>query len=312
MARKGKGRPVHGWLVLDKPFGMTSTQASARARALFGAAKAGHAGTLDPLATGLLPVAFGEATKTMPFALDREKVYRFTARWGEARATDDAEGPVVATSAARPTRAEILGVLPRFLGRIEQIPPTYSAVKVAGERSYALARAGETRDLAPRIVEVRRLDLADAPDDDHAVFEMACGKGTYVRAIVRDMAAALDTVGHVAALRRVQVGPFREEDAIPLDRLTELRDSGRLDERLLPVETPLDDIPAVAVTGTDAARLRRGQPIPVPGRLPSGDGIVCATAEGRAVALALVAGGEIRPTRVFNLPSMGDPDVDYA
>ena len=312
MARKAKGRPVHGWLVLDKPAGLTSTQASSRARRLFDAAKAGHAGTLDPLATGLLPVAFGEATKTMPFALDREKVYRFTARWGEARATDDREGAVLAMSAARPSRSAILDVLPRFLGRIEQVPPAFSAIKVDGRRSYALARAGEAAALTPRTVEIYRLDLLDMPDADHAVFEMACGKGTYVRAMVRDMATVIGTLGHIAALRRTRLGPFREEDAIPLDRLTELRDSGRLDERLMPVETPLDDIPAVAVTDNDAARLRRGQPILVQGRLPSGDGTVCATVQGRPVALAFAAGREIRPTRVFNLPDGGVSDVDYA
>jgi tRNA pseudouridine55 synthase len=312
MARRAKGRAVHGWLVLDKPAGLTSTRAGARVRALFGAAKAGHAGTLDPLATGVLPIAFGEATKTMPFALDRAKVYRFTARWGEARDTDDGDGAVVETSAARPVPAALAAALPGFVGRIAQVPPAFSAVKVDGRRAHALARAGDAPALKSRVVEIHRLDLLGTPDPDHAVFEMACGSGTYVRALVRDLARALGTVGHVVALRRTALGPFGEKDAISLENLAELGDIRALDERLLPVETPLDDIPAVAVTGADAARLRRGQPILLRESFPSDGATVCAMARGLPVALASVAEGLMRPTRVFNLPFPGAHDVDHA
>jgi tRNA pseudouridine55 synthase len=312
MGRRAKGRAVHGWLVLDKPEGLTSTRAGARVRAMFGAAKAGHAGTLDPLATGLLPIAFGEATKTMPFALDRTKVYRFTARWGEAYDTDDRDGAVVETSAARPTPDALAAALPRFVGRIEQVPPAFSAVKVEGRRAHAMARAGEAPALKSRIVDIRRLDLLDAADPDHAVLEMECGSGTYVRALVRDLARALGTVGHVVALRRTALGPFGEADAISLENLAQLGDIRALDERLLPVETPLDDIPAVAVTGADAARLRRGQPILLRESFPSDGATVCAMARGRPVALASVVEGLMRPTRVFNLPFPGAPDVDHA
>ena len=315
MARKRKGSPVHGWVILDKPKGMTSTQAVARVRRVFDAAKAGHAGTLDPLATGVLAIALGEATKTVPFAVDGEKLYRFTARWGEARDTDDAEGAIIETSAVRPTREQILSALPKLTGEILQVPPAYSAVKVEGARAYDLARDGEEFSLNPRLIEIHEARLIDMPDSDHAVFEIACGKGSYVRAWVRDLARDLGTVGHVAELRRLRVGPFGAESAISLDMLETLGHSPAALEHLRPISTALDGIPALAVTGPDSVRLRSGNPILI--RAPqfaalTGSGVVEAgaglqgltvylsTAGGEPVALAEVAEGELRPFRVFN------------
>src|SRR5258706_8585020 len=219
MARKRKGSAVHGWVVLDKPQGMTSTQALSRVRRLFDAAKAGHAGTLDPLATGVLAIALGEATKTVPYAMDGEKLYCFTARWGEARDTDDAEGRCTASSDIRPSRQQILDALPHFIGEILQVPPSYSAIKVAGERAYDLAREGEEFSLGPRPIFVREARLIETPDPDHAIFELSCGKGSYVRSWVRDLALALGTLGHVSELRRLRVGPFSIESAISLEKL---------------------------------------------------------------------------------------------
>jgi tRNA pseudouridine55 synthase len=214
--------PVHGWVALDKPYGLTSTQALARVRHLFNAEKAGHGGTLDPLATGLLPIALGEATKTVPFAMDGRKVYRFTVRWGEERSTGDLEGEVTASSVTRPSRAEIEAVLLRFVGEIMQVPPAYSAIKVDGARAYDLARAGEAVELAARPVHIEALRLLETPDADHASFEVACGKGTYIRSLAQDMGRALGALGHVAALRRIAVGPFREAHMISLEKLGEL------------------------------------------------------------------------------------------
>ena len=211
---------MHGWLVLDKPVGMTSTQAVGAIKRLFTRKRAGHAGTLDPLASGCLPIALGEATKTVPFVMDGRKVYRFTVRWGEERDTDDADGRVTATSDARPTRAAIEALLPRFTGTIAQVPPRFSAIKIEGERAYDLARDGETVELAARPVEIHRLELVDMPDADHAEFEAECGKGTYVRALARDIGRALGCFGHVEALRRKAVGPFGENDMISLEQLT--------------------------------------------------------------------------------------------
>src|SRR5215831_9337492 len=313
MARKRKGSPVHGWVILDKPKGMTSTQAVARVRRVFDAAKAGHAGTLDPLATGVLAIALGEATKTVPFAVEGEKLYRFTARWGEARDTDDAVGTVVETSAARPTREQILSALPKLTGEIMQVPPDYSAVKVEGARAYDLAREGEEFSLNPRLIAIHEARLVDMPDVDHAVFEIACGKGSYVRAWVRDLAHALGTVGHVAELRRLRVGPFEAESAISLDMLEALGHSPAALEHLRPISTALDGIPALAVTGPDSVRLRSGNPIliraPQFARLteeadPSDDlqglTVFLSTQEGEPVALAALEAGELRPFRVFN------------
>ncbi|MBI3513399.1 MAG: tRNA pseudouridine(55) synthase TruB [Proteobacteria bacterium] len=307
MSRR-KGAAISGWLNVDKPAGLTSSAVVGRLKRGFGAAKVGHGGTLDPLATGVLPIAFGEATKVIGFVVDAAKRYRFTVRWGEARATDDAEGDVLATSPRRPSAAEIQAVLPRFIGALQQVPPRFSALKLDGRRAYDLARAGDPVDLAPRRVEVHDLALLEQSDLDHAVFEVGCGKGTYVRSLARDLAAALGTVGHVAALRRLAVGPFRVEAAIKLDLLVELGHSAAALERLLPILTPLADIPAVAVTGAEAELIRNGQAVPAvgPGR-PSplhpyreGD-VVSVTAGALPVAMARIDSGQLRPVRVFNL-----------
>ncbi|MGY4233098.1 tRNA pseudouridine55 synthase [Bradyrhizobium sp. USDA 4449] len=303
-------RDVHGWVVLDKPIGMTSTQAVAVLKRLFNAKRAGHAGTLDPLASGGLPIALGEATKTVPFVMDGRKRYRFTVCWGEERDTDDTEGQVTATSDQRPTREAILALLPRFTGVVEQVPPRYSAIKVQGERAYDLARDGEVVELAARPVEIHHLTLVDQPDNDRAVFEAECGKGTYVRALARDMGRILGTFGHICALRRTLVGPFDENDMIPLDQLEALCDraasgEGNLADALMPVETALDDIPALAVTRADAARLHRGQAVLLRGRdAPTSSGTVYVTVAGRLLALAEVGNGEIIPKRVFNLTGL--------
>jgi tRNA pseudouridine55 synthase len=307
MARRRKGSPIHGWLVLDKPQGMTSTKAVSKVRHLFDAQKAGHAGTLDPLATGVLPIAFGEATKTVPFAVDGDKQYRFTVRFGEATDTDDAEGAVVARSDVRPAHADIEAALPRFVGEISQVPPRYSALKVAGARAYDLARDDREFELAARPALIASLVLVTMPDVDHCVLEARCGKGTYVRALARDLGQALGSLAHVTELRRTRVGPFSEKSAISLAMLEELGHSaaGReaLFSALQPVETALDDIPALAISGQDAARLKRGQPVLLRGRdAPILDGPVYATSRGSLVAVGEVSQGELRPTRVFNLP----------
>jgi tRNA pseudouridine55 synthase len=305
MARR-KGLPVHGWLVFDKPQGMTSTQAVTRVRRLYEAEKAGHAGTLDPLATGVLPIAFGEATKTMPFAVEGAKEYRFTIRFGAETDTDDAMGKVAAQSDKRPTRAEIEAALPNFTGEIEQVPPRYSALRVDGARAYDLARDEEEFELAPRTVWIEALRLTEQPDRDHCVVEAQCGKGTYVRAIARDLGRALGSYGHVAALRRTRVGAFGEDEAVPLERLQALADSGGHDAllgTLAPVEAPLGDIPSLTLTSSDADRLRRGQAVLLRGRdAPIIEGTVYATSRGKLVALCEVSKGELRPRRIFNLP----------
>ncbi len=300
-------------MVIDKPVGMTSTQIVGAVRRVFDAQKAGHAGTLDPMATGVLAVALGEATKTVPFAMDAEKIYRFTAHWGEARDSDDAEGKVTGTSDVRPTKEQIEALLPRFTGAITQVPPRFSAIKVAGERAYDLAREGEEVALEPRIVEVHEARLVDIPDSDHAEFEILCGKGTYVRAWVRDLALALGTLGHVSALRRTRVGGFCVEDAITLDKLQAFMHIPAAFEHLRPISTALDGIPALAVTDPDALRLRNGNPILI--RAPQfaqisqgteagedlqGLTVFLSTREGEPVALAELAQGELRPFRVFN------------
>ncbi len=298
MARRRRGRQVHGWLILDKPAGVTSTAAVAEVRRLFDAAKAGHAGTLDPLATGILPIALGEATKVVAMVMDQPKRYRFTVRWGEQRDSDDAEGSVLARRETRPSAAEIAAVLPDFVGDVAQVPPAFSAIKVAGERAYDLARDGRPPELAPRQVRIDELELLDVPDRDHASFALRCGKGAYVRSLARDLGQRLGCLGHVASLRRTAVGPFTETDAIPLDKARELRHKEALDPVLLPVQIALVDIPALAVTGPEAHRLKCGQAIRVPNNV---EGTVYAMAEGRPVALARAEDGEVRPVRVFNL-----------
>jgi len=308
MPRKRRGQPLHGWIILDKPLGLSSGHAVARVRRALDAAKAGHGGTLDPLATGILPIALGEATKTVAYAMAGRKVYRFTARWGEARSTDDAEGAVIAESPLRPDRAAVLAVLPRFTGRIEQRPPDFSALKVAGARAYALAREGDAPALAPRPVEIDRLELVAMADADHAVFEAEVGKGTYIRALARDLGAALGCLAYVSELRRTRVGPFALDRAISLENLAALGHSAPTSGHLLPVETALDDIPALALTEAEAEALRCGQAVT---RLRPSDRAcidqfedgttIRATSEGRLVALAAIDKGLIRPVRVLNL-----------
>ncbi len=308
MGRRRKGDPVHGWFNIDKPLGLTSTAAVGRIKRLSNAAKAGHGGTLDPLATGVLPIALGEATKTVAYAMEGEKEYTFQVRWGEARRTDDREGEITETSDARPDRAAIEAALPDFTGEIEQVPPRFSAIKVAGARAYDLARDGADFDLKPRLAHVLALSLESVDDADHATFRCRSGKGVYMRSLGRDLAAALGTLGHLSNLRRTAVGPFREGDAISLDKLEALGHSARDSGHLLPVETALADIPALALTEAEARRLAQGQPVaalPVASRSPFRDisqgDMVCAMSGERMVALAEIKGGEIRPVRVMNL-----------
>ncbi|MGZ6018061.1 MAG: tRNA pseudouridine(55) synthase TruB [Phenylobacterium sp.] len=311
MARKRKGDAVSGWICLDKPYDLTSTSAVARVRRAFNAQKAGHAGTLDPLATGILPIALGEATKTVPYLVDADKAYRFTIAWGVSTATCDREGETIATSDVRPTPAEVEAVLPAFVGEISQVPPAYSAIKVDGERAYDLARAGETVELAARTVTVHTARMAGAPDADHVTLEIECGKGTYVRAIARDLAAMLGACGHVSDLRRTRVGRFTEQSAVTLELLEDLGYEARQSELLLPVETALDDIPELAVTAEDAFRLKQGRAIvlvprqveAVKARLKPGSRTVSAMAGGKVVALCEMRAGRLEPSRVFLLES---------
>ncbi len=307
MGRRRKGKPIHGWLVIDKASGVTSSNVVNMARRILDAQKVGHGGTLDPMATGILPLAFGEATKTVSYIMDGFKEYSFTARWGESRDTDDAEGRVTATSSHRPNDTAICEVLRHFTGEIKQVPPAYSAVKVAGRRAYDLARAKEAVDLKARTILVKKIELIDMPDEDHATFRVVSGKGAYMRGLARDIALAVGTLGHVSALRRTRLGPFTTDDAISLDKLSELGHIAPAEELLRPIETALDDIPALAMTGEEARRLKCGQAISalsVARRIPLTDlnqgDIVFATTEGRPIALARFEGGEIRPLRVLN------------
>ena len=301
MGRQKKGEKIDGWVVLDKPLGLGSTQAVGRVRRLFGAQKAGHGGTLDPLATGVLPIALGEATKTVPFVMDGRKEYRFTLRFGEARSTEDAEGEVTATSPVRPADDAIRSALVRFTGEIEQMPPAYSALKIGGQRAYDLARAGETVVLTPRRVRIDRLELLSRLDADHADFVVGCGKGTYIRSLGRDLALALGTVGHLAALRRTVAGPFREEAAISLSKLEALGHIPPLLGALAPVTTALDDIPALALADAQADRLRQGQPVLLTRDAPPPGTLVRAEAGSKLVALVRSDGKSLQPVRVFNL-----------
>ena len=299
-------REVHGWIALDKAVGETSTDAVAALKRLFRAKKAGHAGTLDPLASGILPIAFGEATKTVPFVMDGEKAYRFTVRWGIETDTDDAEGSATSRSDARPARDTILAALPSFTGAIEQVPPKFSALKIGGERAYDLARQGEAVELAAREVEIRKLDPVDFPDAEHTTFEAECGKGTYVRAIARDLGRMLGCFGHVTALRRIRVGPFSEENSVNLKALVALRDEAgedRLAGALMPVETGLASLPALAVSAADAQRLALGQAVIVRGRdAPIFEGPVAVSAQGALIALGEIEQGSLKPKRIFHLP----------
>jgi tRNA pseudouridine55 synthase len=299
-AKRPKNK-VDGWVVLDKPLGLGSTQAVGKVRWLFAAEKAGHGGTLDPLATGILPIALGEATKTVPFIMDGHKEYRFTLRFGEARSTDDGEGEVTATSDARPADEAIRAALGQFIGCIEQMPPAFSALKIGGQRAYDLARAGEPVELKPRPVTIDRLELLARPDADHADFVVGCGKGTYIRSLGRDLARVLGTVGHLSALRRTAVGPFREDAAISLPKLEALGHNSRLLGALVPVATALDDIPALAMTGTQADRLRHGQPVLLTRDAPPSGTLVRAEEGSKLVALVRSDGAALQPVRVFNL-----------
>ena len=261
MSRRKKGEPVHGWLVLDKPEDVTSTQAVGICRRVFNAQKAGHGGTLDPLASGILPIAFGEATKTVGYVMEADKEYVFTVTWGSSTTTQDREGAVTGTSDVRPPREAIEEALKGFVGEISQIPPQYSAIKVNGERAYDLARDGETVELAARQVIVHEAVLRTARPRTEAVIFVRCGKGFYIRALVRDLAGALGAEGHVSKLRRTRVGAFAEDAAIQLSILQQMSDKAALDDTLVPLETALDDIPALAVTGEEASRLRQGREI---------------------------------------------------
>jgi len=303
--RRKKGRAVNGWLILDKPLGRTSTQALGTVKRLFDAQKAGHAGTLDPLATGILPIAFGEATKTVPYAVDGEKAYRFTVTWGEERSTDDTEGEVVATSDKRPSADDIEALLPRFIGEISQTPPQFSAIKVDGNRAYDLARDGETVELKARTVVVTDLRLVGAPDADTAILEAECGKGTYVRAIARDMGRELGCHGHISELRRLSVGSFTEEMAVSLDELIAAHEEGgpeALEPFLQPVEAALNNLTELFVSPSDAAELARGKTVLLRGRdAPIFTGAFFATCKGQLVAMGDAEKGQLRPHRVFNL-----------
>ncbi len=289
---------VDGWIALDKPTGLTSTQAVSRLKRVYNGKKAGHAGTLDPLASGLLPVAFGEATKTVPFVQDGEKAYRFTVKWGGETDTDDSEGRITRESDERPPRAAIEALLPRFIGEIQQTPPQFSAIKIAGERAYDLAREGEQVELKPRTVTIYTLEIVDSAEHETQFF-MECGKGAYVRAIARDLGRLLGCYGHVTALRRTRVGPFTEEDAYTLD---EIENQNMAGEALLSVEAGLTELPCVIVDRDTAARLRRGGSVILRGRDAPSEGIVYAACGGVPVAFGEIVEGALTPSRVFNLP----------
>ncbi|MEA2803097.1 MAG: tRNA pseudouridine55 synthase [Rhodospirillaceae bacterium] len=301
MSRRKSGDKVDGWVILDKPVGLGSTPAVSRVRRLFGAQKAGHGGTLDPLASGVLPIALGEATKTVPFVMDGRKEYHFTLRFGQARSTEDAEGEVTATSDLRPTDEAIRGALAAFVGEVEQVPPAFSALKIEGKRAYDLARAGEPVALKPRRVLIERLELLGRPDADHADFVVSCGKGTYIRSLGRDLALSLGTVGYLSALRRTAVGPFREEAAISLPKLEALGHIPALLGALAPVATALDDIPALALTEAQADRLRQGQPVLLTRDAPPSGALLRAETGSGLVALVRSDGTSLKPVRVFNL-----------
>ncbi len=309
MARRKKGDPVHGWVNLDKPIELGSTEAVSRIRRLFNAQKAGHAGTLDPLASGVLPIALGEATKTVPFLMDAEKVYRFTVRWGVSTASVDREGAVTARSDVRPSVEAVKAALPAFSGEIQQVPPIFSAIRVDGQRAYDLAREGVEVELKARPVTIHEIAVSDAPDADHVEITARTGKGVYVRSLARDLAVMLGAEGHVSALRRERVGPFAAENAVTLEMLEDLAYRSAALEGLLPVATALDDIPDLAVTGSDAFSLRQGRPIvllprqveTLKDRLKSGSRTVSAFEDGTLVALCQMRAGRLEPDRVFNL-----------
>jgi tRNA pseudouridine55 synthase len=322
VARRGKkkGRPVSGWVVLDKPVGMGSTEAVSKIKWLFQAEKAGHAGTLDPLASGMLPIALGEATKTVPYVQDGAKVYRFTVAWGEERSTDDLEGPVTNSSGRHPAEAEVRALLPKYTGVIMQTPPQFSAIKIAGERAYDLAREGETVEIPAREIEIGRLDIIEH-NADKTVFEVECGKGTYVRSLARDMGRDLGCFGHIAQLRRVEVEPFTPDDFVTVAELEAARfggrtqaspdeaeapvdeapvDFGAIDALLVETAAALDCLPQVAVSDDAATKIRLGNPVIIRGRdAPVEAEEACATARGKLVAIGAIEQGMFKPKRVF-------------
>lgn len=322
MARRGKkkGRPVSGWVIFDKPKGMGSTEAVSKIKWLFNAEKAGHAGTLDPLASGMLPIALGEATKTVPYVMDGSKIYSFTVTWGEERSTDDLEGPVTKTSDKRPTEDDILALLPNYIGTIQQTPPQFSAIKIDGERAYDLARGGETVDIPSREVEIFQLELVEINDAGQAIFEVECGKGTYVRSLARDMGRDLGCLGHIAELRRLEVAPFNEDDFVTLaeleaawpplppksdDEETEPapaapRDFSTLDEFIIDTGAALEDLVQVALSDDQAHRVRMGNPVILRGRdAPLEADEVCANHKNRLLAIGFIEQGMFKPKRVF-------------
>jgi tRNA pseudouridine55 synthase len=311
MARNKKGRNVSGWIILDKPRGVTSTHAVARIKRIFDARKVGHAGTLDPLATGILPIALGEATKTVSYAVHDEKAYEFTVRWGIETTTDDTEGESAEECAKRPSLSDIEAVLPDFVGDIEQVPPKFSAIKINGNRAYDLAREGEQVELKARIVQIESLTVLATPDADHTTFSAICGKGTYVRSLARDIGRRLGCYGHIASLRRTRVGPFDTANCVTFEQLEAARDQDQAEDEpttaardglLAPVEAALDGIEHLDVTSSDASRLVRGQPVLMRGRdAPIFVGTAYATSRGKLIALVECDRGTLRPTRVFNL-----------
>lgn len=326
MARRGKkkGRPVSGWVIFDKPKGMGSTEAVSKIKWLFNAEKAGHAGTLDPLASGMLPIALGEATKTVPYVMDGTKIYSFTVTWGEERSTDDLEGPVTETSDKRPAEADILALLPKYTGIIQQTPPQFSAIKIDGERAYDLARSGETVAIPSREVEIDRLELVEINEAGQAVFEVECGKGTYVRSLARDMGRDLECFGHIAELRRLEVAPFNEDDFITLQELEAAwpplppksedeeaeaspspapaapRDFSVLDDFIIDTGAALEDLVQVALSDDQAHRVRMGNPVILRGRdAPLEADEVCANHKNRLLAIGYIEQGMFKPKRVF-------------
>jgi len=301
MARKRKGRAINGWLVVDKPAGVTSTAVVSKVRRALDAAKAGHAGTLDPAATGVLAIALGEATKTVPFITDAMKGYLFCVRFGQATTTDDAEGTVIATSDMRPTDAQIEAALGAFRGDIMQVPPQFSAVKVEGERAYDIAREGEQMDLAARALHVERLEMTARPDADHAEFAMVCGKGGYVRAIARDLGAELGCHAHVSWLRREWSGPFHADKGLTLEAIEAMAGTAELEARLLPLEVALAELPQLPLTAEGAARVRNGNPGQVLSTQAAPGDTAWASFQGQPLAIGIYIGGELHPSRVFNL-----------
>ncbi len=321
MARRGKkkGRPVSGWVIFDKPKGMGSTEAVSKIKWLFNAEKAGHAGTLDPLASGMLPIALGEATKTVPYVMDGTKVYRFTVTWGEERSTDDLEGEPTKTSDKRPSVADVEALLPNYTGVISQVPPQFSAIKIAGERAYDLAREGETVDIPAREVEIDRLEIVGTPDENRTEFEVECSKGTYVRSLARDMGRDLGCFGHISDLRRVEVAPFTDEDFVTLAELEAAwpplppkaedgsiiepaprRDFSNLDALVIDTGAALDCLPQVPLSDDQAQRVRLGNPVILRGRdAPLEADEACVTSHGKLLAIGSIEHGQFKPKRVF-------------